>query len=137
MPLKETVTLLAADLAEPRHYEILLAHLRMFDQGEVMPALVESLERERTTYGSPWIARTLSESGWEGFTTPLTASMGEECGDFLCERANKALIRIGETARDHLIRNWDSLDKKVGRDDPCPCGSGKKYKKCCLAKHGS
>ncbi|MDP3097576.1 MAG: SEC-C metal-binding domain-containing protein [Syntrophales bacterium] len=20
---------------------------------------------------------------------------------------------------------------KVGRTDPCPCGSGKKYKKCC------
>ena len=24
--------------------------------------------------------------------------------------------------------------KKVGRNDPCPCGSGKKYKKCCLLK---
>ncbi|ADK86221.1 preprotein translocase, SecA subunit [Desulfarculus baarsii DSM 2075] len=24
--------------------------------------------------------------------------------------------------------------KKVGRNDPCPCGSGKKYKKCCGAK---
>jgi len=23
---------------------------------------------------------------------------------------------------------------KTGRNDPCPCGSGKKYKKCCLAK---
>lgn len=23
---------------------------------------------------------------------------------------------------------------KVGRNDPCPCGSGKKYKKCCLNK---
>jgi hypothetical protein len=23
---------------------------------------------------------------------------------------------------------------KVGRNNPCPCGSGKKYKKCCLAK---
>ena len=22
---------------------------------------------------------------------------------------------------------------KVGRNDPCPCGSGKKYKKCCLS----
>ncbi|MEA1960510.1 MAG: SEC-C metal-binding domain-containing protein [Bacillota bacterium] len=22
---------------------------------------------------------------------------------------------------------------KVGRNDPCPCGSGKKYKKCCGA----
>jgi hypothetical protein len=25
-------------------------------------------------------------------------------------------------------------DKKVGRNNPCPCGSGKKYKKCCLKK---
>ena len=24
--------------------------------------------------------------------------------------------------------------KKVGRNDPCPCGSGRKYKKCCLSK---
>ena len=24
--------------------------------------------------------------------------------------------------------------KKIGRNDPCPCGSGKKYKKCCLLK---
>jgi preprotein translocase subunit SecA len=22
-------------------------------------------------------------------------------------------------------------DQKAGRNDPCPCGSGKKYKKCC------
>ncbi len=25
-----------------------------------------------------------------------------------------------------------SLGSKVGRNEPCPCGSGKKYKKCCL-----
>ncbi len=25
---------------------------------------------------------------------------------------------------------------KVGRNDPCPCGSGKKYKACCLARLG-
>ena len=24
---------------------------------------------------------------------------------------------------------------KVGRNEPCPCGSGKKYKKCCLKKN--
>lgn len=26
-------------------------------------------------------------------------------------------------------------EKKVGRNEPCPCGSGKKYKKCCLNKN--
>ena len=25
---------------------------------------------------------------------------------------------------------------KVGRNDPCPCGSGKKYKHCCEGKRG-
>lgn len=25
-------------------------------------------------------------------------------------------------------------EKKIGRNDPCPCGSGKKYKNCCLGK---
>jgi len=24
---------------------------------------------------------------------------------------------------------------KVGRNDPCPCGSGKKFKTCCINKH--
>jgi preprotein translocase subunit SecA len=24
--------------------------------------------------------------------------------------------------------------KKIGRNDPCPCGSGRKYKKCCMGK---
>src|SRR5262249_16694975 len=26
------------------------------------------------------------------------------------------------------------MRKKIGRNEPCPCGSGKKYKHCCLAK---
>ncbi len=28
-------------------------------------------------------------------------------------------------------------EKKVGPNDPCPCGSGKKYKKCCMQKDKS
>lgn len=26
------------------------------------------------------------------------------------------------------------MNKMIGRNDPCPCGSGKKYKQCCLMK---
>lgn len=26
------------------------------------------------------------------------------------------------------------MNKEVGRNDPCPCGSGKKYKACCWSK---
>jgi preprotein translocase subunit SecA len=33
----------------------------------------------------------------------------------------------GSGARPQVTRK----DKKVGRNDPCPCGSGKKHKKCC------
>ena len=34
---------------------------------------------------------------------------------------------------DHLdgIAEKFSQDDKIGRNDPCKCGSGKKYKKCC------
>nr|WP_243273049.1 MULTISPECIES: SEC-C metal-binding domain-containing protein [Drancourtella] len=33
-----------------------------------------------------------------------------------------------------LVDGWEPYRRKgvkVGRNDPCPCGSGKKYKKCC------
>jgi uncharacterized protein YecA (UPF0149 family) len=29
---------------------------------------------------------------------------------------------------------WKRKAPKVGRNEPCPCGSGKKFKKCCLNK---
>ena len=28
-------------------------------------------------------------------------------------------------------------EPRVGRNDPCPCGSGKKFKKCCMNKPGA
>ncbi len=33
----------------------------------------------------------------------------------------------------HIARS-NAATQKVGRNDPCPCGSGKKYKKCCMDK---
>ena len=36
-----------------------------------------------------------------------------------------------KTSKPQPVRN---KDKKVGPNDPCPCGSGKKYKKCCRDK---
>ncbi len=32
------------------------------------------------------------------------------------------------------VVDHDSQQSKVGRNHPCPCGSGKKYKKCCLGR---
>lgn len=37
-------------------------------------------------------------------------------------------------AKFNKITQNDRTDEKIGRNDPCPCGSGKKYKKCCLKK---
>ena len=30
----------------------------------------------------------------------------------------------------------ENREVKVGRNESCPCGSGKKFKKCCLNKEG-
>ena len=31
--------------------------------------------------------------------------------------------------------HYAHMTAKIARNDPCPCGSGKKYKQCCLASH--
>jgi len=36
-----------------------------------------------------------------------------------------------ESAGDQTIKKQPVIKKKIGRNDPCPCGSGKKYKHCC------
>jgi uncharacterized protein YecA (UPF0149 family) len=33
-------------------------------------------------------------------------------------------------------RTYKRKTPKVGRNELCPCGSGKKFKHCCLAKKG-
>ena len=54
-------------------------------------------------------------------TTPKPHSHG--CGDASCHV-------------DHDEASWVKPQRpyapKIGRNDPCLCGSGKKYKKCCL-----
>jgi hypothetical protein len=31
-----------------------------------------------------------------------------------------------------IVHGNKLLEEKLGRNDPCPCGSGKRFKKCCL-----
>ena len=45
---------------------------------------------------------------------------------------------LTEEKRNSIRKEWRASkqavsEKTVGRNDPCPCGSGKKYKKCCGA----
>lgn len=44
----------------------------------------------------------------------------------------KASLKSNENIKEQPVSsNNTAARKKVGRNDPCPCGSGKKYKKCC------
>jgi preprotein translocase subunit SecA len=52
----------------------------------------------------------------------------------IVSQENTKLQEIGEKAHDIskvALSAGASKKKKIGRNDPCPCGSGKKYKKCC------
>ena len=42
--------------------------------------------------------------------------------------SNNLKFRIGPTEEKKTDQNL--IEKKIGRNDPCPCGSGKKYKQC-------
>ena len=51
-----------------------------------------------------------------------------EWNDIFDEEKQKELYK--EQKRSQTVRHEGP---KIGRNDPCPCGSGKKYKKCCGA----
>ncbi len=44
---------------------------------------------------------------------------------------NKNVTESGGSVDDTQVNKPEINKDKVGRNDPCPCGSGKKYKKCC------
>lgn len=52
--------------------------------------------------------------------TPTSTAIGNnvDMSKYVRQRKTRTIIRENST--------------KVGRNDPCPCGSGKKYKNCCL-----
>ncbi|MFP4539492.1 MAG: preprotein translocase subunit SecA [Candidatus Paceibacterota bacterium] len=46
-------------------------------------------------------------------------------------KANAVLAAAGDPQKQEGGTLQKSGEEKIGRNDPCPCGSGKKYKKCC------
>lgn len=46
------------------------------------------------------------------------------------DRARRAAAMAAGNRQQAKPETFKRTDKKVGRNDPCPCGSGKKYKKC-------
>jgi len=49
----------------------------------------------------------------------------EEWNDIITQERRDELYK--EQKKSHTVVK----EKKVGRNDPCPCGSGKKFKQCC------
>ncbi|MGB0784413.1 MAG: SEC-C metal-binding domain-containing protein [Marinomonas sp.] len=54
------------------------------------------------------------------------------------KRLNEHCLRLkkilSQPKRQSINKSVKNAARHIGRNDPCPCGSGKKYKKCCLQK---
>jgi preprotein translocase subunit SecA len=68
----------------------------------------------------PFENKNFSDSQSQNFNKNLQFSGGEQLKQFSQAQKEKTKPMVP-------VKN----DDKVGRNDPCPCGSGKKYKKCC------
>jgi SWIM/SEC-C metal-binding protein len=78
---------------------------------EKMPAsvCVQTKKREKE------VASIFEKHGWK-YTIDLAPGKPEDITD---------LEILLNPPKQNIVEN------KVGRNDPCPCGSGKKFKKCC------
>ncbi len=85
------------------------------------------------------------EEGYEMFQAMVTAIREETVRRiFLVQLRGTQEVKREKVAKETAaVGSADSIvkkqpvrnrDKKVGPNDPCPCGSGKKYKKCCRDK---
>ena len=83
------------------------------------------------------------EEGYEMFQAMITAIREETIRRlFLVQLRPSQEIKREKVAQetgtsgDAVVKKQPvrNKDKKVGPNDPCPCGSGKKYKKCCMQK---
>ncbi len=62
--------------------------------------------------------------------TNVPKNITEGRGDSMSDQPDTETAEL--PPKQETIKN----DQTVGRNDPCPCGSGKKYKKCCYPKFG-
>jgi len=73
------------------------------------------------TEGTEWAGHHLEPQAMEALQQQVAPSVRQLHAYWLGRR--------GQQVRNAPVRHEGA---KVGRNDPCPCGSGKKYKKCCL-----
>jgi len=101
--------------------------------------LVESLAGTRSDYGLMYAMLDVEIAfdemkdapEWERFSDPWEF-YSEEATERRRERQREE--DRNEPYDDAYVETIVRDSPKIGRNDPCPCGSGKKYKKCCLAK---
>ncbi len=70
------------------------------------------------------------DEGFVGSTWVESEAIHEEHGSEIA-RQQQAAIDGSETT-DAKIEPIRNQEQRIGRNQPCPCGSGKKYKNCCL-----
>ncbi|HLY58832.1 MAG TPA: DUF1186 domain-containing protein [Stellaceae bacterium] len=63
-------------------------------------------------------------SKWYGFSEQYRQDQAKRAARERQEQLERALDPVPQPYVDPV--------RRIGRNDPCPCGSGKKYKKCCL-----
>ena len=68
----------------------------------------------------------------------FSAFFTDEAGEHVIQEKSEFVRVDGRWLYTRAVRAgpapFKSAAPKAGRNDPCPCGSGKKYKHCCLAK---
>ncbi len=58
------------------------------------------------------------------------AALSGEDPEALALAAQQPIVEASESSRSDSVEQVRRSEPKVGRNDPCPCGSGKKYKQC-------
>ncbi len=86
-----------------------------------------------TMFKIPYVEPVAAENESEKIEEPKDLKFSgakdqvEQFGALKKMRENASSNKQGESVKQQPIVNKET----VGRNDPCPCGSGKKYKKCC------
>ena len=108
--LEETVTLLSADLTKPIRKDSLVNHLKTFNSHDIEQAIKNRFSVLGDSYGAIHLSEMIGELSISSLIPELIHSLNEDAGDYLCEAAREALIKLGEPAQKAIIEQWGSLD---------------------------
>jgi preprotein translocase subunit SecA len=75
------------------------------------------------------------DEGFVGSTMVETAAIKEDA-PAASEIERQQQAAIAGTEADKKLEPIRNREPRIGRNDPCPCGSGKKYKQCCMRSGG-